>query len=101
MKKFTAAAFAASLCMSVAAHAEMREPVTATIRYADLDLHRADHRAQLDARIRRAAAIACGSVTNDLRRNADISRCRHEMVADAAPKIAALSMAPVALASKN
>ncbi len=104
MKKFTAAAIAASLFASATAQAEMREPVTVTVtvRHADLDLYRADDRAQLDARIRRAATMACGHVTVDLRRNADIARCRREMMADAAIKVAALSSAaPVALASKN
>jgi hypothetical protein len=40
-------------------------------------------------------------VTVDLRRNLDVSRCRREMMADATIKVAALSTAPVALASKN
>ncbi len=101
MKMFTAAAMAASLFVSVAAQAEMREPVTVTVRHADLDLRRADHRAQLHARIRRATMMACGPVTVDLRRNLDVSRCRREMMADATTKVAALSTAPVALASKN
>lgn len=102
MKKFTAAAIAASLFASAAAQAEIREPVTVTVRHADLDLHRAADRAQFDARIRRAATMACGHVTTDLRRNADITRCRREMMADAAIKVAALSTAaPVALASNN
>jgi len=101
MKIFTAAATAASLFVSFAAQAEIREPVVVRVRHADLDLRRPDHRAQLDARIRRAALIACGPVTMDLRRNADFARCRKEMLADAAPKLAALSQAPIALASNN
>lgn len=101
MKMFTAAAIAASLFAPVAAQADIREPVTVTVRHADLDLLRADHRAKLDARIRRAAMMACGAVTTDLRRDNDITRCRREMMADAAIKVAALSTIPVALASKN
>lgn len=101
MKIFTAAAIAASLFVSVAAAADVREPVVVRVRHADLDLHRADQRAQLDARIRRAALIACGPVTMDLRRNADSARCRKEMLADAAPKLAALTQAPMTLASKD
>ncbi|WP_294280857.1 UrcA family protein [uncultured Sphingomonas sp.] len=101
MKIFTAAAFAASLFASVAVHAEERETVSMTVRHGDLDLRRADHRAQLDARIRRAAMIACGTVTADLRQNDDIARCRREMTADAAVKVAALSPSRVQLASNR
>lgn len=100
MTKFMSAAFAASLLVSaVSVQAEVRETVRVTVRHHDLDLHRADHRAMLGARIRRAAAIACGPLTQDVRGNADVSRCRAEMRANGAVQIAALSDAPVALAS--
>ena len=100
MTMFTTAAVAASLFAPVAAQAEMRDPVTVTVRHGDLDLRRADHRAMLEARIRRAATIACGPVTADLRHNLDVSRCRREMTVDATTKLAALST-PVMLASKH
>ncbi len=101
MKIFTAAAFAGSLFASVTVHAEERETISMTVRHGDLDLRRADHRAQLDSRIRRAAMIACGTVTADLRQNDDIARCRREMTADAAVKVAALSPSRVQLASNR
>lgn len=101
MNIFTTAAFAALLCMSVAVRAEDREPVTIKVRHGDLDLRRADHRAALDVRIRRAAMIACGPVTADLRHNDDVARCRREMLADATTKVATLPQMRVALASKH
>lgn len=107
MTKFMSAAFAASILvpailMSAApaqAQAQTREAVTATVRHSDLDLRKPEHRAMLDARLRRAAAIACGYMTRDLRINSDITRCRAEMRADSAVKVAALTNAPVMLAS--
>lgn len=100
MTKFMSAAFAASVLVSaLPAHAEMREAVTVSVHHADLDLRQPEQRAKLDARIRHAAAIACGPITRDLRINGDIARCRAEMRADSVVKIAALSAAPVALAS--
>ncbi|MFN3674652.1 MAG: UrcA family protein [Sphingomonas pseudosanguinis] len=105
MTKFMSAAFAASILvpailMSAApAQAQTRETVTATVRHRDLDLRKPEHRAMLDARLRRAAAIACGHMTRDLRINGDITRCRAEMRADSAVKVAALTNAPVMLAS--
>ena len=105
MTKFMSAALAASvfvpafLSSAVPAQAEMREAVTVSVHHADLDLRQPEQRAKLDARIRHAAAIACGPMTRDLRINGDIARCRAEMRADSVVKSAALSAAPVALAS--
>lgn len=99
MSKIFAVALATSFVLSGASvQAQVREPVSIKVRHADLDLHRPDHRATLDARIRRAAAIACGPMTNDLAQNEGVTRCRAEMQADAAVKVAAL-LAPVMLAS--
>ncbi|WP_294235960.1 UrcA family protein [uncultured Sphingomonas sp.] len=101
MNRFMAAAVAASLFMPVLAHAQVREPVSATAFRGDLDLNRADHRALLDARLNRAVARACGPVSRDLIANANVAQCRKEMRADAAVKIAALVAKPVALASNQ
>ncbi len=105
MTKFMSAAFAASvlvpafLMSASSAQAEVREVVTAKVHHADLDLRKPEHRAMLDARLRRAAAMACGHMTRDLRINGDINRCRAEMRADSVVKVAALANAPVMLAS--
>jgi len=100
MSKIFAVALAASFFLSGASvEAQVREPVSIKVRHADLDFHRPDHRAMLDARIRRAAAIACGPMTNDLAQNEGVARCRAEMRADADVKVAALLAAPVMLAS--
>ncbi|WP_343525176.1 UrcA family protein [Sphingomonas sp.] len=102
MSKIIAAAFAASVFMCGASvEAQMREPITVKVHYADLNLARADQRAVLDARIRRAANSACGPITVDIASNADVLHCRKEMHADAAVKLAGLSPAPIALASNR
>ncbi len=80
MTKFMSAALAASVFVpaflgsAVPAQAEMREAVTVSVHHADLDLRQPEQRAKLDARIRHAAAIACGPMTRDLRINGDIAR---------------------------
>ncbi|WP_341505720.1 UrcA family protein [Sphingomonas sp. 2378] len=101
MKNLCAVALAA-LVFAPSVQAAERQTVSAAIPHADLDLRRADHRTMLDARIRHATTLACGPMTTDLIINADVARCRKEMRADAAIKVAALTtQAPVALASNQ
>lgn len=100
-KTFAVAVSAILFVCASSAQAQIRERVTATVRYSDLDLRRADQRAQFGERVRRAAAIACGPITQDMQRNIDIHRCRSEMRADAVVQVAALTTAPVALASNR
>ena len=90
-------AAAVAACLSSAAHAEQREPVTARVSIAGLDLGTAEGRRILDARIDRAAIGACRSRAFGLRGVADEGRCRREMHRDAQVRIAQLT--PVKLAS--
>lgn len=92
-------AIAATLaaCLSSAAHADVREPVTARVSVAGLDLASAEGRRILDARIDRAAQRVCRSRLLGLRGTADEQRCREEMHRDAQVRVAQLL--PVAVAS--
>lgn len=93
-----ALAAAALTCLSFAAHAELREPVTAHVSYAGLDLASAEGRRLLDSRIDAAARRACTSVVSGMRGYADIRRCRREMKQDAQVRVAQLAR-PVTVAS--
>lgn len=73
-----------------------RVPVQAHVSRAGLDLTAPAGRAMLAARIRSAAAIACGSSGHDLRDDRDSARCRDEMVRDGAAQIAAFQGVRVA-----
>lgn len=101
MNRFLTAAVAASLFVPAIAEAQFREPVSVTVHRGDLDLHRADQRAVLEGRVRRAAARACGNLTSDIVSNLDVEHCRKEMLANASNQIAALVAAPTALASNR
>ncbi len=92
-----ALAATAVACLSSAAHAEVRERVTARVSYAGLDLNRMEDRRTLDARIDRASLVACRSGVSGLRRFADENRCRDEMRRDARVRVA--QIAPVKVAS--
>jgi len=92
-----ALAATAFACLSSAAHAEVRERVTASVSYAGLDLSKVEDRRTLDARIDRASLAACKSSVFGLRRFADESRCRAEMRRDAQVRVA--QIAPVKVAS--
>lgn len=97
----TALAAALFACLPSAVAAQDRQPVRVQVRHGDLDLSRADHRAMLDARLRRAAHAACGQQGRELKVIADIRRCEAEMRRDGSVQIAALvARAPVALAGR-
>ncbi|KQN40465.1 hypothetical protein ASG37_01270 [Sphingomonas sp. Leaf407] len=85
-------------CVSSAAHAELREPVSARVSYAGLDLATTEGRRLLDARVDAAARRACTSVVTGMRGYADIRRCRTEMKRDAQVRVAQLAR-PVTVAS--
>lgn len=92
-----AIAAAAVACLSSAAYAQKREPVTARVSYAGLDLTKVADRRILDARIDRAARFACRSNGFGIRQTADEGRCREEMRRDGQVRLAQL--VPVAVAS--
>lgn len=87
------AAFAAiaCVCLSSVVSAQDREPVTAHVRYADLNLSGTAGRAALKARIRGAAEIACPDMGNSIADKMDAARCRNEMMKDGATQAASLS----------
>ncbi len=88
--RFIALAASALTCLSTAAHAEVREPVTARVSYAGLDLASVAGRRILDARIEAAARRACVSKAWGFRGHIDAARCRNEMRRDAQVRVAAL-----------
>lgn len=90
-------AAAAAACLSSAAYAHEREPVSVRVSVAGLDLASAEGRRILDARIDRAALNACQSRATGLLRIADEQRCRKEMRRDAQVRVAQLT--PVKVAS--
>jgi UrcA family protein len=87
------AAFAviAAACLAVPAVAQDRSPVTASIRYADLNLATPAGQAALKARIRSAAASMCPAMEGPLDQKIDAMRCRQEMTKDGAVQIARLT----------
>ncbi len=93
-----ALAASALTCLSSVAHAETREPVTASVSYAGLDLASVEGRRILDARIDGAARRDCVSKASGFRALADVARCRSEMRRDAQIRVAAL-VKPVEVAS--
>lgn len=92
-------AFAATIaaCLSFSAQAQQREPVSARVSVAGLNLASVDGRRVLDARIDRAAQHVCQSRALGLLRVADERRCRAEMRRDAQVRVA--QIAPVKVAS--
>jgi len=95
--RFLALAATAAACLSSAAHAQQREPVSAHVSVAGLNLATVEGRRVLDARIDRAALNACQSRAAGLQRFADQQRCRKEMRSDAQVRVAQL--VPVTVAS--
>jgi len=95
--RLIALAATAAACLSSVAHAQEREPVSARVSVAGLDLASVEGRRILDARIDRAARHVCRSHTIGLRGRADELRCRGEMHRDAQVRVAQL--APVKVAS--
>ena len=87
----------AAACLSSVAHAQQREPVSARVSVAGLDLASVEGRRILDARIDRAAMRACRSHATGLLQVADEQRCRKEMRGDAQVRVAQL--APLKVAS--
>lgn len=94
--RLVALAATAFACLS-SAHAQQREPVTARVSYAGLDLAKIEDRRILDARIDRAALRVCRSHAIGLQRTTDERRCRNEMRSDAQIRVAQLT--PVMVAS--
>ncbi len=88
----TAAILAAAVsCLSSAAHAETaREPVSARVSVAGLDLSSVEGRRLLDRRIDAAIRAACTSHATGHRGFADTRRCRAEMRGDAQVRVARL-----------
>ena len=97
----TALAVIAAACLSSTAQAETRDTVSIRVRHADLNLTRAADRATFDARVRRAANIACVAQGSDWRLRRDAERCKAEMRADASNKAAVIAAraTPTVLAS--
>ena len=95
--RLIAVAATLAACLSSAADAQPREPVSVRVSVAGLDLGSAEGRRILDARIDRAAIGACRSAAMGLRRTIDEQRCRKEMHSDAQVRVAQLT--PVKVAS--
>ncbi|WP_242416721.1 UrcA family protein [Sphingomonas panni] len=91
---FTATATA---CLSSVAQAQQREPVSARVSVAGIDLASVEGRHILDARIDRAALRVCQSRAIGLLGRQDELRCRTEMRNDAQVRLAQLT--PVKVAS--
>jgi UrcA family protein len=89
--RHVAIAAIACACLSSVASTQDREPVTARVRYADLNLSSSAGRAALKSRIRGAAEIACPEMGNSIAEKMDTARCRDEMMKDGALQAAALS----------
>lgn len=87
-----ALAATASACLFSAAPAlaQTREPVSARVFYADLDLATVKGRATLAQRLHRVADSACASSLGGVAGAADRSRCRREMEESGTRQIAAL-----------
>ncbi len=96
--RMLALAAAALTCLSSVAHAEHREPVTARVSFAGLDLSSIEGRRMLDARIDSAARRVCTSPVTGLRGFADTRRCRAEMKRDAQIRVAQIAR-PMTVAS--
>lgn len=88
----SAAAAAIGVLVSAAAGAQDREPVTARVLYADLNVATASGEAALRRRIRSAASQACESGAVGLEGAMDRSRCMREMERDGNTRLAALSV---------
>lgn len=95
--RFLAVAATVVACMPPAANAQQREPVSARVSVAGLNLATAEGRRALDARIDRAALNACQSRAIGLLGRQDELRCRTEMRNDATVRLAQLT--PVKVAS--
>lgn len=95
--RFLAVAATAIACLSSAAYAQQREPVSARVSVAGLNLATVEGRRALDARIDRAALNACQSRAIGMLRFTDEQRCRKEMHSDAQVRVAQLK--PVTVAS--
>lgn len=90
--RFVAAASAAIafVCLPSVASAQDREPVTARVVTADLNLASDSGRATLQSRVRNAIRTACGTESHDLAVVTDQARCRREMEQDGRAQIASL-----------
>ncbi len=88
----TVLALAALAAAFTAAPAVAQEPITASggtivVRTADLDLSSDRGVSKLDRRIRAAAALACGAVSDfDIRGKNQARRCRAETIASVSPQ---------------
>lgn len=97
-----AAAMAAFACLPAAAHAETRDPVTAKVSLAGIDLNSVEGRRIFDARLIRAARHACVSRAAGFRAIRDSQQCEAEMRRDADVRVAALTRRqPVEVASRT
>jgi UrcA family protein len=87
--RFVAVLATAAACLSsIAAQAETRDPVTARVSYAGLDLDSVEGRRLLDTRIEIAARRACVSQATGSSAVRDVRRCRSEMIRDGAVRVA-------------
>ena len=87
---------AAAICLtvSVAAIAQDRDPVTAPVHYAGLNLATASGQAAFKLRIHRAASATCQSGVSGLAGDMDRTRCIAEMQRDGDTRLATLVAAP-------
>lgn len=85
-----AAAALLAACPLSPVSAQARQPVTARVSSAGLDLSTPAGRAILDARVRGAIRQSCGQPGRDLVENAAVRRCSREMASDAVRQMAAL-----------
>jgi UrcA family protein len=84
-----AAAAAAVTFAAAPARADISEPRTAEVGYADLNLSSRAGQATLDRRIAQAATIVCGGhASMDLRQRLAFNSCRGKAIAGAARQVA-------------
>lgn len=88
----------ACTCLASSLNAQNNEQVTAHVRYADLNLSSTAGRAELAARVRGAAEIACPSMGDSLAEKMDVARCRREMTKDGQMQAARLATSDQRLA---
>ncbi len=96
MNRLDRAACAATLMLALSPTVAAAEPdrmtLTARVVIRDLDIGTAAGQQLFRERVRRAAAMACGTAT-DLRERFDVLRCQAEMRDDARVRLAALTRA--------
>ena len=81
----------AAACLAHPAVAQDRMPVTARVRYSDLNLGTAEGRAALRSRISGVASALCPDMAGTLEQKMDSQHCRGEVMKDGDQQVARLT----------